>query len=777
LTGDEAHDRLTEILGRHVDVGLLDALWLQQGRDLDALALGQTSLSARLDAASGGASNGGDDLLVRVDEHHAQWFTPTGREKADLTRLDARVEALQGATHDLRARLAEIDTESGELDEVERTLPGLERDLTEALEPALEAARDDRRSLQALQSQRETLQARFEQADTVCAAAREVLDRRRAATESIATLTDRVAAVEVHLQPSDDELADLAERRRIAQETARDAQEALRVARRDGDHAQWRVDLLEASEEHARRKGRLSRARAVIDDAAEAQAAVDASRIDDDLFTEIGDADAAMRLLEARVDAGAPTVRLRAVSELSGDIDGEAFQLAEGDALERSVRAHLRLRLSAFELEVVAGDPDHDVHDELDVARRHLADRCERAGVEDLSEAERLVTLRRAHEQTLRQRDVLLDRELDGASLDELADTVEASRARIDQLLARRPAPQDTNEEPDTTGSADATDLDEARRTRDACTRATDAAELVHQQAAADLADIVERHESMRDRHAERRRELDGLRRELERDRSQLASERASRADDELSRALVEATATRDAAREALDAADQRLAALDPERVELVETAACNARDAALEHLGRLRQRRTELGVRLATVGAEGLGEQLTDTEAQLERAELDQERERRRAQAARLLRDELHAARDELHRAYRAPLRDRIERMSSLLLDEDVAIELDDELRIATRTRGGTTLGWHQLSAGAREQLAILTALAAAQLAGDDGVPFILDDALGYTDPQRMATLGALLGRTEGAQVIVLTCVPERFRTTGARTVPLLTS
>jgi uncharacterized protein YhaN len=54
--------------------------------------------------------------------------------------------------------------------------------------------------------------------------------------------------------------------------------------------------------------------------------------------------------------------------------------------------------------------------------------------------------------------------------------------------------------------------------------------------------------------------------------------------------------------------------------------------------------------------------------------------------------------------------------------------------------------------------------------------VPFVLDDALGYTDPDRLERIGALLGRTTDAQVIVLTCVADRFRHVGgARTVRLL--
>jgi len=50
--------------------------------------------------------------------------------------------------------------------------------------------------------------------------------------------------------------------------------------------------------------------------------------------------------------------------------------------------------------------------------------------------------------------------------------------------------------------------------------------------------------------------------------------------------------------------------------------------------------------------------------------------------------------------------------------------------------------------------------------VAQDEGVPVILDDALGHTDAARldeMAALLALAGRT--TQVVLLTCAPERYR------------
>jgi len=43
--------------------------------------------------------------------------------------------------------------------------------------------------------------------------------------------------------------------------------------------------------------------------------------------------------------------------------------------------------------------------------------------------------------------------------------------------------------------------------------------------------------------------------------------------------------------------------------------------------------------------------------------------------------------------------------------------------------------------------------------------VPLIIDDALGFADPERLARLGVVLNRVgDGVQTIILTCQPERF-------------
>ena len=98
--------------------------------------------------------------------------------------------------------------------------------------------------------------------------------------------------------------------------------------------------------------------------------------------------------------------------------------------------------------------------------------------------------------------------------------------------------------------------------------------------------------------------------------------------------------------------------------------------------------------------------------------------------------------------------------------LGSDFDIALDEDWTILSVTRAGQTVPFDSLSVGAKEQLGILTRLAAARIVADEGgVPVIIDDALGFSDPGRLQSMGAAIAAAgRDAQVVVLTCTPGRF-------------
>jgi uncharacterized protein YhaN len=105
--------------------------------------------------------------------------------------------------------------------------------------------------------------------------------------------------------------------------------------------------------------------------------------------------------------------------------------------------------------------------------------------------------------------------------------------------------------------------------------------------------------------------------------------------------------------------------------------------------------------------------------------------------------------------------------------------VEVGEDLSLVSRTVADgagvdRTVPFESLSGGAREQLGVIARLACAALVEDQGgVPVILDDALGFSDPRRLEEMGALLSLAgRRSQVIVLTCFPDRYRHVGGATV-----
>ncbi len=73
--------------------------------------------------------------------------------------------------------------------------------------------------------------------------------------------------------------------------------------------------------------------------------------------------------------------------------------------------------------------------------------------------------------------------------------------------------------------------------------------------------------------------------------------------------------------------------------------------------------------------------------------------------------------------------------------------------------------------SAGAREQLGFVSQLACAAIVSPDdgGARLMIDDALGWSDPQRLERMGAtMVAAGKECQIIILTCYLGRYANVG---------
>jgi uncharacterized protein YhaN len=116
------------------------------------------------------------------------------------------------------------------------------------------------------------------------------------------------------------------------------------------------------------------------------------------------------------------------------------------------------------------------------------------------------------------------------------------------------------------------------------------------------------------------------------------------------------------------------------------------------------------------------------------------------------------------------APLKDKIEQLGRLVFDETFQVDISEELLISSRTLRGITVPFDSLSGGTREQLSLIFRAACSMIvAKDGGMPLILDDALGYTDHERLRLMGTVLAKAaKECQIVIFTCVPDRYGNVG---------
>jgi hypothetical protein len=134
-------------------------------------------------------------------------------------------------------------------------------------------------------------------------------------------------------------------------------------------------------------------------------------------------------------------------------------------------------------------------------------------------------------------------------------------------------------------------------------------------------------------------------------------------------------------------------------------------------------------------------------------------------------LRTALEAARSQARETYLKPVMTELRPLLGLLFD-DVSITFDDRTLLPHKIlRNGQEEDVERLSGGMREQLSVLTRLAFARLLAKDGrpAPVILDDALVYSDDDRIEKMfDALHRQAREQQIIVFSCRQRAFQKLG---------
>lgn len=751
LTGDEAHERVEAMLKETLDTSLWDAQRVLQAAATDAVNLsGSDALSRALDAAAGDvtdAASGTDSLLIDlIDTEYERYFTKTGKPARDWKAVAERVNAAEEQVRRCRAAVEDVNERVSRHEQLTATLQALEADLAPAAQ-RLAAAEKAHAVITELGEQ--LAQARL--VTTAAAATSTNSALANGQRQQLVADAERRGATLVGLH---EELAAAeqlqAEARGVAEAAATAAETsgaALAQAQERFDAARAVAEACVAREEADRLAARLQR----IDDAQGALAQVtrelDAITLTEAALAEIEGHAGTVERLQAQLDADAGTVEFVAPADLDITVDGATRTLAAGQTWTQPASSPLTVEVpGVLSVRIAPGVSARKLHADLATAQELLGRALTAAGVADIAAAQDLGRRRLALLADQGQATTTLDVLCDG-------DDVESLRARFAQMQV--PVPDGPGVDPGT-AAAELSAAEEALR---AARADLDARQKVATAAAAKLAESTTGATLLRDRLKTAEQEFAAV-------HEQLSTLRAAVSDQAVA---AQATADAEAQRVADDAVAalaERYAAHDPAAVETDLLFASDAVAALAADRDATTRALNDLTVELGVIGSEGRKGHLDDAESELERARAEYVRIEERACAAQLLRDTMIRHRDNTRQRYVQPYRTELERLGRQVFDSSFEVDVDTELTIQTRTVKGCTVPYDSLSGGAREQLGILARLAGAALvAKEDTVPVIIDDALGFTDPDRLAKMGAVLNTVgDRGQVIVLTCTPGRY-------------
>jgi len=537
----------------------------------------------------------------------------------------------------------------------------------------------------------------------------------------------------------------------------KEAESLLNLRREDFDYLKNKLDLELLKE----RKDRIDRAR---EDAALAGELLAKNSVDEDTLKTIQKAERALITAEAKLETGAPNVLLRGLANFDFQIDSEQTTISKDEELSLLVSDRVRVTIpDAVDMEVTAGSSAADLSKKVEEARQKLEAACRDASVSDPDEAgaahdERREALRRLENKKKIESDNLRDL------------TYEQLERNVIGLGKSVPAyPTTRVQEPKL-----APDLESAKKELHNAEAILEKANGEWEETRAALNSARKVRDGLREQHQEVRVKLDLKAADLKRAEDELARSRKITSDDDLESEHSKSTRLVHTEEEKVKSAETYLRDKEPDRIKALAETAKGSLQTAEKKREVAQIENTEVRTRLSILGEEGLHEKLHVAQSHLEHIRQENVAMIRRASAAELLYMTMRGERDKARRAYVAPLKRRIERLGRLVFNDSFEVEVTENLSIANRTLDGSTVPFDSLSGGTREQLSLISRLACAMtVSKDGGASLILDDALGYTDPERLKLMGAVLAKAgRECQIIILTCVPDRYSNVGEATV-----
>ena len=766
LSGRQAHDRLEAILEETLDDDLWRALRIDQGTELVLPNFSLPSMGRALDRAAGGefADEREESLWTRIGEEYGKYWTATGQKRGTRTSLQRmvdeereRVAGLEKQLEAIESDVAELERLVTEADRLSGVLADFQKSESEFQERLV--------AIERLRSEVERLDAIHSTSEALRDGAKSEWERRKGLIANLEERRKELAVLEDQAKDAEPGLALATERSeasaaalKVADVVLREAQERRNIAIADRDYLRQLIEVEQLRERHER----YIAAEELLKQAEEY---LETAVVDDEVVKRIEGAYIETEKAMSAAGGAAAVVEVTALRELPLEVGHERTELAVDEV--RLVRVEDEVLLTIPEIaqvRVIAGPESKGLAEERRKTEDNYRRLCDEAGVTDVSGARRAGQERQDAERNKEEALKAIERELRDLTPDVLLGKVESLRGRVAAY------PKERATEP-----AMPADLDRAQEIE------AEISDLVKESAVT----LQARQDDVQGAEAALKgvqSEGDNLRAEINMARGreadaaeQLAAEREKQADEVLERAVASAQEKETADLGALEAAKGELDDADPESVEERLGNYRLASERAMGELQANRDRQNGLRSSLELRGEQGLQTSNDEAVNLLSHLEREYAGEEARAEAARVLRDTFAKHREQAHQRYIGPFKESIEQLGRIVFGSTFEVEIDRNLNIIRRTLGGVTLHVEQLSTGAREQLGVISRLACATIVSpeDGGAPVMIDDALGWSDPDRLQGMGAVISAAgRQCQVIVLTCTPGRYSHVGNGTV-----
>ncbi|GAA3947626.1 AAA family ATPase [Allohahella marinimesophila] len=761
LTGREAHERAELMLASTIDMSLWNALLVEQGKEIRGAGLSESAGLARaLDEAVGSAASEQDDAGVfeRVQAEYEQYFSlKTGKPR--LAKLDNEVEVLESAVDQAKTALTEVITDTADH---ERCIAEIQR--LESAGPELQGALAKRQAeweaVSSIEQQGKAARADLATAQQLWEVVRDEELRRMRATEQcdqdLGALENKRREVTIFSSRLEqtrarNEAADL--RLRELKGQLKEARSRLAIARADERYLDQLAEL-------EREEQRQQQCLALSEQMAAERAVLNGISVNAERLDVLQEAERQLQLARGQRDLAATLVEVSALKDFTLEIDGEPLDVRSGALETRHALAALSITIPGLaRLRIVPSQTSAELEEKFLEARANVTTALKRCGVDTLAEAFAADARRLQASHTL---GTLSDRRKALLGDDDEAEL----EARVAQKRAN--CAQYVNERE--TEEALPGDLSQARlhvKRHDQKMReieqALELAQSDHEAARADFEQV----------HADQRvasQAVEGLEADLQRRRAELSASELAESSESLRSRLQARAREKEAVEAKLRSLEKQLAECSVESVEALLLNARASCDRLQNELLEQVKRRAILDDRLEKAQADGRQERLDEAQRKLIELKRSVAAEKRRAAAAKRLWECINQHRDATRKAYLRPLKEGIEMLGRIVFGADFEIALADDWSLSSCTRNGRTIPFEALSVGAKEQLGILTRLAAAKIVSrHGGVPVIIDDALGFSDPSRLETMGAALAYCGAhSQIILLTCTPGRFSYVG---------